>query len=443
MSHIYYACAVGCFYRGGVYSHAQPTNPAMSASSPSPLQGPPDLAELSRALDTLSKEEVRYLCTLLGVRPSILSNIDASHPNDSLTCITKYLEAWLASDGPLSWDVVLDQLTSRRLEKTGLAAEIKKKYCPSANDSSEILSLVVSQESSEFESLSTSSEEDIPDSGDTDVLTPYPTPSPPLPCQSLDPLPVSPPPSNNLTHSDQLLIQKVTRHKSRFRAIVVSANAHLSQRMSKADFERFKTDLITLPMMGNTHHFLQRKKKKILKAKSVAEVFEILDHYWNHIDYALLEHIVMHYCDGTIKKQMKSYKHKLHKFEKTTSVKQLVSARATRNQVPLDYSALTATLENDGKDCSLYQIREVKSSFTERANLEPYVALLQDLHTSSVVLTIAFPYEINEYLRQSLDPALLLEVGIKPDSLRFLPPPMKEVRINQMANYAFPVKLSL
>ena len=412
-----------------------PTNTIIMSASGLP-EGPPELAELSRAVDTLSKEEVRYLCILLGVRPSVLCNIDSTHPNDPLTCITKYLEAWLASDGRLSWDVVADQLTSPRLGKTGLAAEIKRKYCPSAHDPSEILSSLVSRESSEFESLFTSSEDDISDSGDTDVLTPYPTPSPPLSHQSLDLQPNSLLPSDGLTHNDQLLIRKITHHKSRFRTIVVSANAHLSQRMSKADFERFKTDLTTLPMIGETHHFLQRESEKILKAESVAEVFKILDPYWNHVDYALLEHIVVHYCDDTIKKQMKSYKYKLHKFEKATSVKQLVSAQATRNQVPPNYSTLT--LKKYGNECSLYQIRELKSSITERANLQPYVALLQDLNTSSIVLTIAFPCEIYEYLRQLLDLTFLLELGIKPDSLKFLPPPMKEVRINQMANYTFP-----
>ena len=389
----------------------------------------PELAELSRALDTLSQPEVRYLCMQLGVPPTTVSNIDASHPKDTLTCITKYLAAWLALDGALSWDMVADVLSSARLGKTALAAKIREKYCASAcAPPPEALPTPVSRQSSESDSVSSTSETDFPS---TSGLVPSPSfPTPPRQYDSSRPqLKPTPPPADHLSRistpmksklklNDRQLEKKITRLKRRFRGIVVSANVHLSRQMSRTEFDRFKVELTTIPMLGKTHHFLQRKKRKINKAKSVRKIFEILDPYWNHVDYALLEHIVVSYCDEGLKKQMKRYKHKLHRFEKATSVKHFTTVEH-HPKPPFGYRLLTATLGMDAEECSLYHVREVKNSISERANLEPYVALLQGLHASAVELTLALPIAVCGYVAQVLDTPFLLENGIVTESVAF------------------------
>ena len=386
----------------------------------------PELAELSRALDSLSRGVVRYLCMQLGVRPATLSNIDASPLNDPLTCITKYLEAWLAYEGPLSWDVIADVLSSAQLGKTALAARIKRTYCLSADDPiadhAPCSPVSLNQLS---ESISSTSEDDVPGAGGIELTTFVQPQSQFDPVEDpLSGLKPAPSPSaiaqTKSKLNDQKLAKKITGFKRRFRAIVISANVHLSQQMSRTDFDRFKIDLTTLPMLGKTHHFLQKERKKIRKAKSVQKVFEILDPYWNHVDYALLEHIVVHYCNEKIKRQMARYKHKLHRFEKVTSVQRLKSVVTERSQIPSNYSALTISLDMDGEECSLYHAREIKESITERANLEPYVTLLENLHSSSVELTIAFPRTIRSHMEQTL-PRIIVwsELGILPSSLNF------------------------
>ena len=378
----------------------------------------PKLAELSCALDSLSQDKVRYLCVELGVPPATLGNIDASHPRDALRCITEYLEALLASNESLSWERVIEVLTSSRLRQQALAAKIRGTHCSSTGRR------LLSRQSSG--SVFSSSEDEIPCTSGIDLPTLYPTP--PRQYNSVD----ESRPQSVLLPSDteasctksklnnRHLAKKITSFKRKFRAIVISANVNLSQQMSPTEFDRFKIDLTTLPMMGKTHHFLQKQKKRIRKAKSVRKVFEILDPYWNHVDYALLEHIVVHYCDGRIKKQMKRYKRKLHKFEKATSVKQFTSAGVERARASPGYSAVCATMTLDGKDCSLYQARQVKDSIAERASLEPYVFLLQDLHASSVVVTIAFPSILRAHVEQALDRTFLLDIGIVPDSITYL-----------------------
>ena len=389
------------------------------------MSRPPELAELSRALDTLSRGEVRYLCMQLGVRPATLSNIDASPLNDPLTCMTKYLEAWLACEGPLSWDMIVEGLSSATLGKTALASRIKRNYCSSACDpvrdapSSPVAVLSASAHISESDSRTSETSSGIELATFVKPISHFNPLVDSLP--ELKPAPsLSSPPQTNTFSNQQQLAKKITSFKRRFRAIVISANLHLSQKMSRTDFDRFKIDLITLPMLGRTHHFLQRKRKKIRKAKNVQKVFEILDPYWNHVDYALLEHIVVHYCDEKIKQEMEKYKHKLHRFEKATSVRSFKSVVTERSPVPSSYSGLSVTLDKTGEECSLYHVRQIKESITERGNLEPYVTLLESVHSSLVVLTIAFPHSVRSHMEQTLRSDIrLTELGILPSLVNF------------------------
>ncbi|CAI8053118.1 hypothetical protein GBAR_LOCUS29052, partial [Geodia barretti] len=394
----------------------------------------PQLAELSRALDSLSQEKLRYLCVELGVPPATLSNIDASHPRDALRCITEYLEALLAYDESLSWERIVEVLSTSRLRQKTLAVNIKERYCPGP----------LPQSYSSPQSVSSSCDDEVSGTSGFEFSTPYPTPTPPR-LYDIDSPPQLKPallPANDLSPSvkskpnavGQKYAKKITGLKTKFRSIVISSNSYLSQIMSRTDIEHFKIDLTTLPMMGKTHHFLKKKRKKIRKAKSVQKVFDILDPYWNHVDYALLEHIVVNYCDDRIKRKMEKYKKRLHKFEKATSVKQFMSVAAKSHPVPKGYSTMTATLNMDAEECSLYHVREIKDSIVERANLEPYVALLQDIHASFVVLTIAFPAAGCQHVKSALDVDFLLGLGISPDSVTFGSVPRQQVFVSRLAS---------
>ena len=387
---------------GGTYTSQSRAQSRLVCKGGMSACSPPELAELSRALDQLSQDEVYYLCVLLGVRPATLDNIDAGNRGAPLTCITKYLGAWLASaDAPLSWDVIVSGLRCKGLGKTALAVKIEETYCRPAHNP--LASTAVSHESY---------------LRDTHVLANYSTPPSPQEsaesCSQLQADPPSPP------NEGQNIAQKITHHKELFRAIVIEAIIYLSQQMSQHDFKRFKIDLTIMPMMGETHQLLQEESEKIMKAKCVHEIFQILKPYMNHVDYALLEHIVLKYCNSVIKGLMVEYKLVLHNFEKETSAKHFISSGAKSNQVPPHYSTLKTTVGMDAEKCSLYHVRKVKESIAVKANLKPYTTMLQDIQESSVLLTIAFPPEVFYSLKSSLDPVFLSELGIKPDSLQFL-----------------------
>ena len=239
-------------------------------------------------------------------------------------------------------------------------------------------------------------------------------------------LPTSPPskPNNKRIASDVFHLKKY------FNSVVVNAQVDLSmKKMSPRQFCRFKVSLTELPMLtlGKKLRFLRAKgRRRVLKAKKVYEVFDVLRPYWKYVDYYLLEHIVETYCSKAVKMEMRGYKDRLHAFEKATSVKHFTSNISDDRALAPGYSTLTATLGVDAEECTLYQVRERLEEIARRACLQPYVAMMQGLHASRVVLTIAFPRSVRKTIKRSLNKAFLKELAIVPNSLHFTKKPAKK-----------------
>ena len=276
------------------------------------MSGQPKLKELVNALEDLTADEVRYMCTKLGVKRCTLKNIDADNAT-ALNRIPEYLDAWLDRDRQPSWEKIAEALHSKKLNKIVLASKIMKKHCPigldlASNDlnppglnSSPSLS---SEDENAYSSClshvssSSSSRED-------DACSP----------RRIDPsgtatsFPILRLSEAKLEEYRFCCISKgVLGLVERFRSIVINANVHLThKRLSPGEFYSFKLDITKLPTHLEKYRklfFLQRKRRKIMQARSIQDVFDILDPYWNYVDYSLLEHIVEKYCDGEIRKEM-------------------------------------------------------------------------------------------------------------------------------------------
>lgn len=325
------------------------------------MSNQPELTELLLALEELSSQEVRYMCVQLGVEHCTLENIDADHP-DTLTRIPKYLKVWLDRGNQPSWSQVVKCLKLRRLGKTTLAKTIEEKYClcvapasPSSHSSNTSSGSSIQLEAATFSTPPQCS--GLEDPGDGLASLPSPT------CKS--------------KRQQYRHIAKIASNlELKFISVINSANVCLTRvRSTPEKFYYFKIDLTRLPLSKRYKrlYFLQ---KKIIRAKGIQAVFDILDPYWNYVDYSLLEYIVKKYCDRTVKKQMKKYKRKLHKFEKATSVKDYTLAVPDDRRFPQDLSALTATLKIDAEKCSLYSIYGGEKS-----------PLLSRLHYSNMLFT--------------------------------------------------------
>ena len=83
----------------------------------------------------------------------------------------------------------------------------------------------------------------------------------------------------------------------------VLTNAKIGFSRKPAPFlDEFHITLTTLPVSQRLKHlhFLRKQRQRIMNAKSIDEIFEILDDFWDYTDYALLQHLVEKFVDVCI-----------------------------------------------------------------------------------------------------------------------------------------------
>ena len=85
----------------------------------------PKLPDLSRELEDLTWPETMKFGVQLGIKFSVLSNIEDTQPAD--VRLLAAMDAWLQSDPKALWKKVVRAL--RAIRKEVLAQELKKKYC--------------------------------------------------------------------------------------------------------------------------------------------------------------------------------------------------------------------------------------------------------------------------------------------------------------------------
>ena len=398
----------------------------LAPARPINMSVPPKLTELLDNLEDLPSDEVRYMCAKLGVDQSTLDKVDADH-RDALTRIPKYLQAWLDRDSRASWTGIVEILKSKRLNKRVLADKIMKQYCPTPSVCSGGAAAAVLPASNPRSSASCSSHKSSPSSDSSSLefeLQPATNEGAPSDQKVSSPptLPAAVPESKSKPERRMFkrhIPKTASDLEMKFFSVVSSANDYLTETLVPKKLQALKTRLIRLSLSGRYKklHFLQEKKEDIRNAQNVGDIFDILDHYWNYVDYSLLEYIVKTYCNGNVKREMKKYKRDLKKFEKATSVKDFTLALPNDRKFPSELSTLCAELKIDAAECTLHHVRKIKKALAQKASLQPYVVYMQDLHASSVVVTFAFPRAARDAVERALDKKFLKKFSIVPESV--------------------------
>ena len=182
---------------------------------------------------------------------------------------------------------------------------------------------------------------------------------------------------------------------------------------------KFRITLTTLPLSNKYQdlYFLKREKDRIKKAKDIEEIFDILEPYWNYVDYALLEHVIEEFGTSELKEEMKKYIAELEQFEKKTTVQDYDSAVLGQLSVPAYFETVEVMQIKDPTKCTLYQVRQFKNEIVIRSTLNAYAVLRKRVSCSSVKIILAFPPEAHAELENVFDKQFTMTHG--PLSVRF------------------------
>ena len=385
---------------------------------PKKMSDRPSLAELQKALNSLSWSDFQIFAVHLGGDLDLptLTRTEENRPTTE-TRILQALHTWLERDLEASWEKVVSALEN--INKNDLAQQVQSKYCPDAHSCISPLANPSSH--------------------------PIPAPTPPLPLSSLSPSsqsPVSirpsPPPHVDTSSQPDLpraesttqpvnspelrgtavapsekarqIAEEASQLEMHFVSVVADTEVQFSKKAAKSEdfLNKFCVTLTTLPFSRKFKclKFLTAEKQRLRIAKDINEIFDVLKPYLKYTDYSLLQHIIQKFGGQKLKQEMEKYVAALEEFEKRVSVDDIQSVSFKR-ELPRDFKPLQFKIEVNSSSCSLYGARKIREAITNEAALEPYVDILLGVSPSSVTITLAFPSRVLALVASSMNKAFL------------------------------------
>ena len=351
-------------------------------------------AELStldvvNALERLSIEETRALVFRLKVPGNILDNIDAQY--SGATRGVKYVEEWLKRDEDASWEKLVSGL--KQIKMNSVAKEVEFAYILKGKQAPAL----------------------------TSIPTPL-TSATPLPLQSVNApakLETAPPsvtfatttafiepliPSINPIQSPAVNKKRVAKVKAEieqfdkeFSNLKSNTREFLSDRESQDPkfLARFRDHLFDLPVSKRAIHvrFFCKNEAGIFKAENIERIFAILRRYCNYSNYDIILHLVETFCDVSLRKRMQKYHNSFECFEEATTVDIFLAAisASPESEVYRAFSKMIMTIDKPASGCTLHEVRQLKESLCESADIHSYSAYIECMITNSVLVVLRIP----------------------------------------------------
>ena len=317
---------------------------------------------------------------------TVLDQIQENHSTEPDLFVTYAMQKWLDRDVEASWAKVVSAL--REIEKNTLAAKLEEKYCAPISEPPPLSQSgpqgLVSQLASSVATATVPVQSSTKSSLDHSA-----TPS-------QDQTTCGPVGDSKLSTAEiQGIKNKAAKLKKKFTFVLVHTKMCFTDKEeeSRKFLRDFKIMLTSLPLFKQHEDKKFLKENRIKTAKDVDEIFEILEPYWNYVDYDFLEHIIEEFGTEQLQEEMKEYIAELEQFEKKTTVQDFSLATEEKVVIPAHYRKLSVKLEKDPKMFTLHDVRQFKKSVENESSLKEYSLLFQGVSCSSVEIFLAFPPE--------------------------------------------------
>ena len=330
------------------------------------------------ALKSLSIAKIRKLVFYLNVQLRVLEDIDMEYSGTNRNM--KYVEAWLECDTDASWTKLVSGLQD--IDLNVLAEEVETKYISKSEEAS-----VCSASATPPPVQLVSSPAPVPVSFAMTTAAVGPLTPALNPTQS---------PAVNMGRVAEVRA-KIGKFEKEFAHLNSDVRAFLSDKESKdAKFLAvFRDHLIDLPVSKRALHarFFYKNEDEIFKAGTIERIFAILRRYCNYSNYDIILHLVETFCDAALKKKMRKYCDSFDSFEEVTTVDIYLCAISVhpKSDVYRAFSKMVMTIDKPACECTLHEIRHLRESLAESADIHSYSAYIECMTTNSVLVVLRIP----------------------------------------------------
>ena len=338
------------------------------------------------ALQSLSIAKTRELTIRLGVQVYVLDNIDDEHRGTTRS--TKYVQAWLERDTHASWKKLVSCL--KDIDMNVLAEEVESTYVSKSEEASVPTASLTSATPPPLQLVSSPARLEaapVPVSIATTTAAVGPLTPALNPTQS---------PAVNMVRVADVRAD-IVRFKEEFFKLKLDAQLFLSEKESQdvKFLTIFRTYLLDLPVSKGAVHarFFYKNEDDIFKAENIERIFLILRHYCNYSNYDIILHLVKTFCNAALKKRMHKYRDSFDSFEEVTTVDIYLCAISVhpKSDVYQAFSKMIMTIDKPACECTLREIRQLRESLAESADIHSYSAYIECMTTNSVLVVLRIP----------------------------------------------------
>ena len=345
------------------------------------MSKPPEHRALVSALSSLKWSDVKLMAIHLPrMDITTLNVIEEGHPTEPKLWVVYAMNEWLQRDTEASWAKVVSAL--RETNMNSLASKIEEDYPMTMPHLLEPMPLL-SSHSASLESQPTATATTCSSTVHSVEHIAMPSQDEAT-CSTVD-------------SKIQGIKVKAALLRTTFTCVLIHTKICFMEKEeeSRKFLRAFQVTLTSLPLFKQYEDkdFLKEEKNRIKKAKDVDEIFEILDPYWNYVDYDFLEHIIKEFGTSELKEEMKEYIVALERYEKKTTVHDFSLATQGNEVVPAHYMEMAVKLKKDPKSFTLHDVRQFKKSVEDESSLKEYSLLFRRVSCSSVEIILAFPPE--------------------------------------------------
>ena len=414
---------------GGLFS----SNSSEAADHPPTSSSKLTTRDVVTALKTLAVSSTKELMFHLGVDLTDLDDIERQYNSDVKDQKRHFIDKWIEIDENASWDKLAVGL--KKIDRKTLAYIIHSKHSSEYRETDDDIESNAKQYSpvqlkpvpmlvwparpprAERAILN----ESAPEMAAAPETMAAPVPIPPaspsihsdLSQTRLQPSPTlvtAPPtdstPTNSSAKSPTVNQDKVAavrasiKHfKEEFTKLMCGIYIFLSEAVTRESsfLGMFRVVLLALPVSKKPIHrpFFLGKEKAILNAANIDELWAILNCYCDYKNYEIIMYIIEKYVkqEGILMQSMIDYHDSFVKFETSTTVDIYLCAIKIDRDSKLyrGFCRMVLKINKPACECTLHEIRQLKESIAESADIYSYGVYIDEPHSGSVVVVLRIP----------------------------------------------------
>ena len=162
----------------------------------------------------------------------------------------------------------------------------------------------------------------------------------------------------------------------------------------KPDLETFRTEITLLPTSLKEEHqqYIKDNLPQLYDAKSIPQIFGLLNLYWNYLHYGLLQRIIDIYGTDDTKKLMKSYVDDVKLFQQETTLAMFWEAHPKQRSLKPSKVVEVLTNHLEFADSSLLKsVEEFRQEFALELSLPDVTIIIKEILPGSVVIVWLMP----------------------------------------------------